>query len=233
MSSDKTVYTAEEVAKMAPHYRGKPENFNPDKVGQRRKKSQNPSKPVSTQPMRVKAPPITKLPTPEFTHRNTNPTPQKNHSLLDESIFGCEVTVVPIAPNEQFTSIFAAVPSLAEEVYREYAKDVLMMERKMIKEELSYYFTGLLWLRLLDIKQKYGRTSHTNEEKTLLKDTREDTYNIPQPYFLYLSSIGSVVDKMGKRTYLDVPTLPVSVARNKTGYHSVAVDQPTHCLHSE
>lgn len=81
---------------------------------------------------------------------------------------------MPIAPNEQFTSIFAAVPPLAEEVYREYAKDVLMIERKMVKEKLSYYFTGLLWLRLLDIKQKYGRTALTNEEKTLIKDTRDD-----------------------------------------------------------
>lgn len=58
-------------------------------------------------------------------------------------------------------------------------------------------------------------------------------YNIPQPYFLYLSSIGSVVDKMGKRTFLNVPTLPVTVARNKTGYHSVAVDEHTHSLYEE
>lgn len=75
MADNKQVYTAEEVAKLAPHYRGKPENFNPDKVGQGRKKSQKPSKPVDTQPMRVKAPPITKLPTPEFTHRNTKSYP--------------------------------------------------------------------------------------------------------------------------------------------------------------
>lgn len=113
-------------------------------------------------------------------------------------------------------------------MYREYAKDVLMMERNMIKEEMSYYFTGLLWLRLLDIKQKYGKTALTTEEKTLLKDTREDTYNVPQPYFLYSSSIGSVDDKMGKRTYLNVPNLPISVARNKTGYHLEAVTEQTH-----
>lgn len=153
MMDEKKMYTAEEVAKMALHYKGKTENFDPAKLGQGRKKSQNPTRSANVQPQRVNAPPITKLPTPEFAHRNTNPTPQKNHSVLDESIFGCEVKVVPIAPNESFTPIFAAVPSLAEEVYREYAKDVLMIERKMIKEEMSYYFTGLLWLRLLDIKQ--------------------------------------------------------------------------------
>lgn len=166
-------------------------------------------------------------------HRNTNPTPLKNHSLLEESIFGCEVTVVPIAPKDDFTPLYAAVPTLTEEVYREYTKDVQMIDRKMVREEMSYYFTGLLWLRLLDIKQKYGITALTTEEKTILKYTKEDTYNVPQPYFMYLSSIGSVVDKMGKRTFLNVPDLPTTVIGNKSGYHADAVTEETHCLFEE
>lgn len=76
---------------------------------------------------------------------------------------------MPITPKEDFTPIFAAVPTLAEEVYRENTKDVQMIDRKMVCEEMSYYFTGLLWLRLLDIKQKYGITALTTEEKTILK----------------------------------------------------------------
>lgn len=151
MGDDKR-YSAEEVAKLAPHYRGKPENFDPTKVGQGRRRTQNACPPAVSQ-QRVKPPPITKLPTPELLHRNANPTPQKNHSLLEESIFGCEVSVVPIAPREDFTPTFAAVPALAEEVYREYAKYVQMMERKLVREEMSYYFTCLLWLRLLEIKK--------------------------------------------------------------------------------
>lgn len=230
---DEKKYSAEEVAKMASHYKGKPENFNPAKLGQRKRKAQNTAKRPPVQQQRVRPPPITKLPTPELLHRNTNPTPQKNHSLLEESIFGCEVTVVPIAPKEDFTPTYAAVPALAEEVFREYAKDVQMMDRKLVREELSYYFTGLLWLRLLDIKQKYGLRALTKEEKTILKDTKDDTYNVPQPFFLYLSSIGSVVDKMDKRTYLNVPDLPTMVVGNKSGYHAETVNVDTHCLFEE
>lgn len=229
MSDDKK-YSAEEVAKMAPHYRGKPENFDPAKLGLGKRKAQNNAKPPHVQQQRVRPPPITKLPTPELMHRNANPTPQKNHSLLEESIFGCEVTVVPIAPKEDFTPTYVAVPTLAEEVFREYAKDVQMMDRKLVREEMSYYFTGLLWLRLLDIKQKYGIRALTREEKTILKDTKDDTYNVPQPFFLYLSSIGLVVDKMGKRTFLNVPNLPTVVIGNKSGYHAEAVNEDTHCL---
>lgn len=105
-----------------------------------------------------------------------------------------------------------------------------MIDRKLVREEMSYYYTGLLWLRLLDIKQKYGLQALTHEEKTLLKDTKEDVYNVPQPFFLYLSSIGSVVDKMGKRTFLNVPSLPVTAVGGKGGYHSAAVTEQTPCL---
>lgn len=121
------------------------------------------------------------------------------------------------------------MPTLAEEVYREYAKDVVMIDRKMVREELSYYFTGLLWLRLLDIKQKYGLQALTTEKKTLLKDTKDDVYNVPQPFYLYLSSIRSVVDKMGKKTFLNVPSLPITASGGKGGYHAAAIDV-THCL---
>lgn len=89
---DEKKNSSEEVAKMAPHYKGKPENFNPAKLGQGKRKAQNTAKPPPVQQQRVSPPPITKLPTPELLHQNTNPTPQKNHSLLEESIFGCEVT---------------------------------------------------------------------------------------------------------------------------------------------
>lgn len=128
--SDKHVYTSEEVAKLAPHYRGKPENFDPSKLRKGRRKPHLGSKSSSEGQVRVEPPPIMKMPTPDLLHRYTNPRPQKNHSLLEESIFGCEVTVVPIAPREEFTTILKTVPTLAEETYREYAKDITMIDRK-------------------------------------------------------------------------------------------------------
>lgn len=227
---DTKTYTAEEIAKIAPQYKGKPANFRPDKVGQgRRKATPRPtgSEEKTNKPKRA---PITEMPKPSLIERNVNPTPQKNNSLLEESIFGCEVTVVPIEPRVHFSANYCAVPSLAEETYREYAKDVPMIDRKLVREELSYYYTGLLWLRLLDIKQKYGLEALNSEEKTLLKDTKEDTYNVPQPFYSYIASIGSVVDKMGKRTYVRVPSLPIAVAGGKGGYHSVTLNADSHNL---
>lgn len=98
-------------------------------------------------------------------------------------------------------------------MYQEYQKDVKQIDRFLVKEEMSYYSTALLWLRLLDVKNKQGLETLTSAEKALLKDTKDEVYNVSQPLYIYLSSIGAIVDKMGKRTLLNVPKLPTAVAQ--------------------
>lgn len=68
-------------------------------------------------------------------------------------IFGQNVTVVPIESRQQFKDSYAALPQLATETCRECSKDVPQMDRKLT-EELPYYNTAMLWLRLIDIKSK-------------------------------------------------------------------------------
>lgn len=91
----------------------------------------------------------------------------------------------------------------------------------------------MLWLRLIDIKSKNGLHALTREEKTLHKDTKDEVYNIPQPLYAYLASIGSIVDKMGKRTFLNPPDLPIATAEGFGGYHSAEVNEDTHNLFEE
>lgn len=223
-------YTPEEIAKLAPHYKGKPENFDATKIGKARKKGGTDNS-KKTNPESTQQKPKTKMesrPVAQFQEANKTPTPQKNHSLLSEAIFGPEVTVVPIEPKQEFAASYSAIPELAKEVFLEYAKDVPAMDRVMIKEEFSYYATALLWLRLIDIKQKYGLKSLSSEEKVLHRDTKDDTFNVPQPLHTYLASIGSVVDKMGKMTYLQVPDLPVATVGAFGGYHSANISVETH-----
>lgn len=107
------------------------------------------------------------------------------------------------------------------------------MDRQMIKEELSYYCTAMLWLRLIDIKAKNGLQALTREEKTLHKDTKDVVFNISQPLYIYLTSIGSIVDKMGKRTFLEPPPLPVTVVQQLGGYHAAEVNVDTHNVFEE
>lgn len=77
-------YTSEEIKRIAPGYRNKPENFNPDKV---EKKTPAPKPKNVVKPNRKKVPPQTKL------EAANTPTPQKNIPMWANSVFGVDVSV--------------------------------------------------------------------------------------------------------------------------------------------
>ena len=79
-----------------------------------------------------------------------------------------------------------------------------------MKEEMVYYATCLLWLKLIDVKAKQNREALTSEEKSLRKATEEMEFNVPQPIATYLNQTGQFSDKTGKTTNLNIPPLPVA-----------------------
>lgn len=105
-------YTIEEIRKMAPGYRGKPENFDPTKV---------------TPPTNTKAP--------------RNPTAQK--ALWAESIFGIEVSVRELQVNQEFTPIFAWLPSIVEEMFSALGADDINLNKRLLDIELKRGNTNL------------------------------------------------------------------------------------------
>ena len=59
---------------------------------------------------------------------------------------------MPIQPRQNFQTNLAKIDDLAIETYASYVPDVNQLDRKLAKEEMSYYSTGLLWLKLIDVK---------------------------------------------------------------------------------
>lgn len=143
-------FTSEEIAKIAPNYRGKPEKFDPAKVKSRRGKNALEGK-VNTTSSEA---------TTHTTQKRQTPT-------------------------------------------------VLTLPKPMLTEV------------------------NKAEEKTLHKDTKDEVYNIPQPLYTYLASIGSIVDRMGKRSFLNTPALPIATAQGFGGYHSAEVTQYNHNVFEE
>lgn len=233
-------FTAEQIAQLAPNYKGKPEKFDPSKLkGKRASRTlQQMGKAPDATPDRkgdyakTERKQIT-LPKPTLKESEQKPTAQRNETLIAEAIFAPNVSVVPVEPRQTFQENYAALPQLAFLMYREYAKDVKLIDRELIKEELSYYSVAILWLRLINIKSKQGLQELTAAEKTLLKDLKDEVYNVPQPLHIYIMSIGAIVDKMRKRTFLEVPTLPVATAGGHGEYHAHQVDAETHVLFEE
>jgi hypothetical protein len=188
------ILTLDEIGRIAPRYKGKPENFRREKVG----KPRAPPKPA---PVREKktGPKSDQPIRGEFVDREQKPTPQRNESIISEAIFGVDVHVVPIYPHDSFTTNLAKLPDLAIETYHAYQPDEKQLDRQLIKEDMVYYSTGLMWLRLIDIKAKQGHQALTSAEKDLKKATQDVEFNVPQPIHAFPSQMGSITDKMDKR----------------------------------
>nr|APG79082.1 hypothetical protein 5 [Hubei tetragnatha maxillosa virus 9]APG79160.1 hypothetical protein 5 [Hubei tetragnatha maxillosa virus 9] len=207
-------YTRAEIAKIAPNYRGKPENFKPDfrkvEKPQKSDKKDTTPRPEKKEEKQVGA-----------------PTPQKNATLWDAAIFGADVTVRELVCFEEHKPSFARMCSIIAETYGSMAADDGTIGKKISKEMFAYYATALLWARLLDIKAKLNQQL-TEVEKDYLRMFEDRTFNMPQPVYLFLKGIGCVRDKSGKDLDLAPHTLPVVMAGGKNGYIAAAMDATNH-----
>lgn len=216
-------FTPEEIKKIAPGYRGKPERFDPAKVGKKNegaktgKKSGLSSKEVT--------PPKAKT-----------PTAPKNASIWADSVFGIDVAIRELHVNQKLQDIsptFGRLPDLVEEVYASIGGDDKNLYKQMTKGMLMYYSTAMLWARLLDIKAKRGNTNMTFEEFEFCNSIMQHEYNIPEPICLFLKGIGDFKDVTGKTVKLVNHTLPVTIVQGRGGYHSAVIDVESHNLYEE
>lgn len=219
---EKKIYTQEENKKIAPGYRGKPERFDPSKVG----------KPKAPQPPR-KGPASAAVTPPTALDKAAKQTPPKNSPLWADSVFGIDVAVRELTVNQEVQPTYARLPEIVEEVYSSIGGDDQNLNKQMTKGMLMYYSTTMLWARLLDIKAKRGNTNLSFEEIEFCKAVMQHEYNIPQPLYLFLKEIGEVKDVTGKTIRLTDHNLPVTVVQGLGGYHSATVNAVTHNLYEE
>jgi len=227
--ADNKVYTSEEVKKIAPGYRGKPQNFDPTKVG--KKNERKSPAPKEDRKQTRPGPSSPELPPPTKPQRA--PTSQRNESIISEAIFGVDVSVTEIAPRQEFSASYNRIVDVSLETYQNLRADEKQLDRILMKEEMAYYATSLLWMRLLDIKAKEGSVSLTSEEKAIRKATADEQFNVPQPMYSMLSETGNFTDKMGKETRHQIPNLPITVVQGMGGYHATAINADTHNLFEE
>ncbi|UPT53710.1 MAG: hypothetical protein 4 [Bactrocera dorsalis orbivirus isolate Zc] len=217
------LYTAEEIKKIAPGYRGKPENF---KLGYK----PNDSKTKQSKGSKSQ---VVKTTKPTQLEEAKNPTPQRNQPLWAESVFGVDVSVRELNVNLEFKNSYATLNNVVSEVYTALGTDDKSLQKGMSREMMMYYATSLLWTRLTQIKAQRAHTDLSEQEKDLLRLLADAELNVPQPIYLYLKAIGNVRDKTGKEIFLADHTLPTAVGLNKTGYHAATIKADNHTLFEE
>lgn len=214
------MYTKDEVARIAPGYRGKIENFDPSRKGNKGKFG----------PVNKEIP--KELPAP--TKREVmQKTPQVNHNLWEEAFFAPQMNVRELETNVEFTPSFARLSDLTKEVYSHFQSEDHMLNKSLTEAMMTYYNVSLLWARLLDIKSKRAQDVLSNTELEYMKVFTGMDWNVPQPIYLYLKAIGNVRDKTGKEIHLRDHSLPVAQGGGRTGYHDNAINTATHNLFEE
>lgn len=224
MENQPKTYTRDELKKIAPGYRGKPENLDPHKI----KTGKPNQKQAKTQR------PPTEMPPPTQLDDAKKPTPQKNSPLWAASIFGIDTSVRELQVNLEFQNSFANLKNIVSEVYSALGTDDKSLTKSLTKEMLMYYATSLhLWLRLIQIKAQRAHSELTTTERDYLRILTDEELNVPQPIYLYIKAIGHVNDKTGKEIYISDHVLPVTNVVNRTGYHTTTMTSRNHCLFEE
>lgn len=219
------LYTKKEIKKIAPGYRGKPEKFDPTKVGKKNdgaKTTQRKAGPASRE-----------VTPPTALEKAKTPTPPKNTPMWADSVFGIDVSVRELDVRQEISPSFGRLPEIVEEVYSAISGDDLSLNKQMTKGMLMYYTTAILWARLLDIKAKRGNTNLTFTEQEFCKCVNTQEFNIPQPLYLFLKGIGEVRDPTGKTVHLADHVLPTVIQQGFGGYFSANVDANSHNLYEE
>lgn len=126
----------------------------------------------------------------------------------------------------------ATYPNLVDQVYQQLRVDDPNLAKQFSPEAFQYYATALLWMRILVLKKKF-RDDLNVREREVLEKIEGFTFSTPEPIRLYLSALGQVETRAGQHIYPSFPTLPVAVAGNTPGYHSLRIDERSHNLYEE
>lgn len=125
----------------------------------------------------------------------------------------------------------ALIP-LTNETWSQISVDEVNLAKQMLPEGLRYYTTGLLWLRILQLKRANSQKRTAAEEKVLeLCDTT--TSCVPQPIHIYLQGLGAIkCSSTGQTIIPEFPPLPTEEVEGFGGYFG-GINDNTHILYEE
>ncbi|XP_066582513.1 uncharacterized protein [Prorops nasuta] len=97
--------------------------------------------------------------------------------------------------------------------------------KQITPEAIRYYATGLLWLRIIELKV-HLQMPITFEEKELRSKLDSIEFIVPESIYNYLNNLGKIQTKGGDWLYPDFPVLPTYVIEGQGGYFGPLIESP-------
>jgi hypothetical protein len=195
---------------------------HPDK--QKNKSAPNAFKAKPPKPQKTKVDLPKSLPPPTQLHDASN---QKltTGNPADSSLFSTNVSIRETTPRIGFTPSVPAAIEISRQVFSELITDSPSLVKQLLPEYLDYYTTGLIWLRIVHLKQTNSQPI-TAEEDALLTLTQTATFVVPEPLLTQLRHLGNTTSAVKQLLIPEFPPLPTTVVGNHGGYFPVPLPYP-------
>ncbi|CAG9822183.1 unnamed protein product [Phaedon cochleariae] len=142
---------------------------------------------------------------------------------VDGSVFSAEVTVRETQSRRTFTLSALALIEIARQTFSEMLTDDPQLSKAMLPEYFDYYATALLWLRIINLKQKNSQPL-TEEEQDLLVATQTTSFCVPEPLVLQYKQLGNIITMTKQHLYPEFPPpLPVEAITNGGYYGPISL----------
>ena len=161
---------------------------------------------------------------PQALSANTNIAKTRDDPIYKEAIFAPSIAVEEVNPTVRFNNCYASLLRLTPELMMIYQSQNSKLGYSLTQEMLNYYVTGLLWVRLIDVR-RLGHRVLTQNEVRVLRLVEDVPYEIPEPVYVYHKAIGQIVTMPGQHLYTDSPPLPDGVVNGVGGlFGPIALD---------
>ncbi|KAG5865245.1 hypothetical protein JTB14_038008 [Gonioctena quinquepunctata] len=109
----------------------------------------------------------------------------------DGSVFVSEVSVRETVSRLTFTPSTPALIEISRKTYAEMLTDDPQLGKTLLHKYHDNYTTALLWLRIINLKQKNSQPL-SDEENDLLVATQTTAFSVPEPLALQYRQLGAV-----------------------------------------
>nr|UNI73909.1 MAG: hypothetical protein [brine shrimp partiti-like virus 2] len=209
----------------APVYHGHPKNQrNPKAInafrGKQASQDSN-AEPVKPRAAAARKPHPPKLNAPTRLHDASSQVID-NSDPFKASAFVHSLSQNEDRPRARFTPSFATATDLSRRIFSELMTDDKQLNKVLTPEMIDYYVTCLIWLRIVNIKNK-NHDPLTDEEIRLVAISEDVALNIPEPIRLYLLTFGNLTTAIGTHLRPRFPPLPTGLRdfnnNNTPGFH--------------
>lgn len=215
-------------------YRGRPENQKDPRAVNRFKNKP----PKGEAPKNNPPPPPPKLQPGSHVQQNQN----AEHKITtgnpaEGSVFTSNIAVRETRQRQTFTPSAPALIEITRQSYAEMLTDDPQLNKALLPEFLDYYSTALLWLRIINLKQRNSQAL-TEAEQDILMLTQTTNFCVPEPILLQLKQLGNICTMGKQHLYPEFPPLPVVEVNHQPGYYGAleignAADPHVHNLYEE